>query len=140
MRDIENAVARWWQPYKLADGFWAPTRVMWPDAINERVTLSLAERATINRLVDQKIASSVIANQEYLAARRSGQLTRILLEGYLHNVFAILLLVAFSLTFPWRKPPAKPFTPRCTSCGYDLTNLSAARCPECGHPYPTSTS
>lgn len=38
----------------------------------------------------------------------------------------------------WRiihPPPAKEQYPRCESCGYNLTGLTEARCPECGIPF-----
>lgn len=95
--------------------------------------IGLALPTAINYLA---YAVSAIVSRDWLALSAGEQLFAILggLAGFLaQGAFGVYLLFGGSAIIRYC---TRDISGLCGSCGYDLKNLDADRCPECGSPAP----
>jgi hypothetical protein len=121
-------------------GFWAPTRqTRWNelhfyDGSTEAEPPAAVRRVAAAYLRDVRGADPTVANPLALGDQYAD---RIIWAGWLHTLLALAAFVAALVLMPWRaiaiwwrgRPPEPGV---CAGCGYDLSGLAGARCPECG--------
>ena len=129
--------------FSRVTGLWAPTTQVNTASlrIDSKRELSDAEldliRAEVATWIDVHTEDSqdVRAWDRALKTNRSLQLTPIY-AGYLHNTFALTLLLSFLYTLastPFAVRRAyRQHNNRCRACDYSLDGLETDRCPECG--------